>query len=600
MSFLNAIATKTPSQLAAMKRLGENRISRTDAVTRWVNDNLAHVNPHMTVAIQAPQERNGREFTIELDLNKAMYSILLYITIDNGMMATYRKNGEITFAATKVIVDTLNNVECDFDIDTETVHEWCKLALNDLIARGWLEAKTSRSKHKANQPRSYGYAVTEVIENDVESILNDLKLNAEPVIQPLKEPAPLWKMDGTSESEFVNWNLVNHKLLSNDLVYCINKLQSVGLHFSPEFVAQAKRESVQLAATPNNETKKEKDKREAKKALADRIGNQGTQEFFPLMKCDDRIRMYYKGMLQPQQMDYVREELRFSDGSPVKLYDAHCSGIQHIACLFGDANLAAMVNLNGKEANDFYEAVAACAAELALTDDDIEFILDAGRNGAKLAVLHAIYGAAQNTTIMKYAEMGFSRDVTMAYLDALKKLAPSVGNYLKVMKAVVKHYLQENPDADINWTLPNSQLIKQSYKTKDTYNLGLRKNSEGEVEYRFSASDLNSFANDVERHVRAIAPNFIHSLDAHFLRMVIKRCKFDVVAIHDCIGCREEDVPALLNIIQQCWVEMYSGKAQACFVNFLKEMGFTPEELNIEFGGFKPSLDGVSQMFQEE
>jgi len=564
------------------------------------------------IVVKIPQHRKGYDFTADVNVNKAMWAVCLIQTLNEKMVRFMKKGGEEWIALIDSVELMLSSVDHQAILDNKEklAKAFVDKFVEWMMDKDLVETKIGRLKQPGSDYFSQGYKLTPLLEGSLNDWLAEAKRKATPLIMPLNEQLGDWKLDGTNHNPLVNWKLGNHDQMSYGLVKCINKLQSVQLKFDKDFIRKSIEDRRELAM-------KDDDKSIAKVALIDRLIMQGDKPFYTAMKCDDRLRMYYKGMLQPQQMEYVREHMLLSDGTPLVFFDAHCSGIQHIAALFGNEELGKLVNLKSDKKNDFYSAVAEMAYTLVHSRADKEIIKLLGRQGSKLAVLHGIYGASETTTLRMYMngetpymyedEDGkkrpmppLSEAVAKAYVQGLNRVAPEVKTYLRAMQSLVKTYCLLNPEKDtIAWNLPNGQEVRQRYSMSEQYNLGLYE-TDGVYDYHWTAEDAGTRAPDAARHERAIAPNFIHSLDAHFLRTVINKCDFEVVAIHDCIGCAEENVDELLRIWTEQFELMYSGYAQFTFIDFVKRMGGCPEKMGLKHGGWKlTAAEGQFMITQE-
>lgn len=86
---------------------------------------------------------------------------------------------------------------------------------------------------------------------------------------------------------------------------------------------------------------------------------------------------------------------------------------------------------------------------------------------------------------------------------------------------------------------------------------------------------------DIKRQASAIAPNFVHSMDAAHLMLTVNACleegMSDFHFIHDSYGCHASEAPRLARILREQFVEMYSVNRLEKFRNDLKP--FLPLEV---------------------
>jgi DNA-directed RNA polymerase len=100
----------------------------------------------------------------------------------------------------------------------------------------------------------------------------------------------------------------------------------------------------------------------------------------------------------------------------------------------------------------------------------------------------------------------------------------------------VDEILASEPDKD------NKDVIKAVREYSGTFNT------------HFSRQIMSN-ERDINGENRGIAPNFIHSLDACHMRMVIRRLSLneitDVWSVHDAFGCHPNHIELLRNIVNK-------------------------------------------------
>lgn len=67
-----------------------------------------------------------------------------------------------------------------------------------------------------------------------------------------------------------------------------------------------------------------------------------------------------------------------------------------------------------------------------------------------------------------------------------------------------------------------------------------------------------------DKQINSFIPNFIHSMDATNIVLLIKRVnnefKFDVVTIHDCFGVHANNVDLLSYLVKESFIGIYGNK----------------------------------------
>lgn len=72
----------------------------------------------------------------------------------------------------------------------------------------------------------------------------------------------------------------------------------------------------------------------------------------------------------------------------------------------------------------------------------------------------------------------------------------------------------------------------------------------------------NPFINK-DKQVNSFIPNFIHSMDASNIVLLIKRANdfnFNIVTIHDCFGVHANHAELLSYLVKECFISIYGDK----------------------------------------
>lgn len=242
--------------------------------------------------------------------------------------------------------------------------------------------------------------------------------------------------------------------------------------------------------------------------------------------------------------DWSNKENKVSDfmSGLVCHQDGTCNGLQHMAAVTGDRATAVAVNCVASTfddvPSDVYGLVANAAPEYAETQPAIDYINKYGRGMAKNPVMITSYGASAATIIKntskylsaKKAVTKDSKEIGTAYLGAISVVAGAVTQLTKALKICVTNTLIEQPEkTKFTWVTADGFVACTEYRSEEQFRvragvLAARMRGLGKAEL------------DTVKTKGAMAPNFIHSIDATHLRMVVRACKHDLVSVHDSIG----------------------------------------------------------------
>ena len=258
--------------------------------------------------------------------------------------------------------------------------------------------------------------------------------------------------------------------------------------------------------------------------------------------------------------------------------DATCSGLQHFSALLRDGVGGQYVNLTpgGERKADIYRRVAELAMLQVARDAaggmecaQLWEALGVSRKLAKGPVMTYVYGATLRSVAdgicaflddegYDYKVSGVSEGKMAMYLakllfKAIEDTVPAAANAMRWLKQVVREHPRDKPivfstllDFPVHHDYPDSEQTR------------VRVRSCG-VEYVVMHNDLE--VSKTTRMQNAIAPNFVHSLDATHLTMVALRMSalgLHMAAIHDSFGTHAADVDAMHQVIRECFVEMYA------------------------------------------
>jgi DNA-directed RNA polymerase len=270
---------------------------------------------------------------------------------------------------------------------------------------------------------------------------------------------------------------------------------------------------------------------------------------------------------------YQREGIEYRSSLPLTV-DGTCNGIQNFAAMLRDEVSGRQVNLvPQKTPADIYGEVAS-KLEVELRADGSEYALNwlafgIDRHLCKRPVMVLPYGGTQKAVrqyIAEYAqEKGHSMGLTFG--KHITYLSPIMW---KVMREVVvgpmdcMDWLREisrmvsKEGVPLTWTTPTGFLVQQVYNAVNRRRVKTRMGEQFVfVSYMQSKKDKL----DNRKMSQAVAPNFIHSLDAAALAKTLCLCLANgmssFTAIHDSYGTHAADMAKLQACIREAFVLMY-------------------------------------------
>lgn len=290
----------------------------------------------------------------------------------------------------------------------------------------------------------------------------------------------------------------------------------------------------------------------------------------------------------------LREAYRSGDpttyctGIPVHM-DATCSGLQHFSAMLRDPVGGQYVNLTDHAKcgpkQDIYARVAEVAMHAIKNDlesDDVAIKTMASwwlgigipRKLAKKPVMTYVYGATLKGTaehieevleseILKEKGLPWPEEKHFKYcMYAARKLFQGIAATVPAAAAAMqwlKDIAGQQPNGKrMTWKTPTGFLVQHDYRSyTDVY---VRVKSCGVV-----MMTVREYDDGTQPHAmrNAIAPNFVHALDASHLTLTALRMReqgLALVAIHDSFGTHPSDVRAMHANIREAFVELYHNR----------------------------------------
>lgn len=266
--------------------------------------------------------------------------------------------------------------------------------------------------------------------------------------------------------------------------------------------------------------------------------------------------------------------------------DATCSGLQHFSAMLRDPIGGGFTNLYDDAEvgpkQDIYARVAQNALQSIQmdTEDSDEakaavavWWLKAGipRGLAKKPVMTYCYGATLRGTIdfvHQYVEneMGLKFPADVRAYDyaayAAQKLFVGIAATVPAAEAAMqwlKGVARQMPNGRrMEWKAPTGFLVQHDYQAYDEVRVKLRSCGVTSALIREYNEDTRAIPMQ-----NAVAPNFVHALDASHVTFTALRMKtlgLHMVGIHDSFGTHPCDVSAMHESIREAFVELYQSR----------------------------------------
>lgn len=242
--------------------------------------------------------------------------------------------------------------------------------------------------------------------------------------------------------------------------------------------------------------------------------------------------------------------------------DGTCNGLQHMAAITGDRATATAVNCvestYDETPADVYGLVAK-AAEQHATGTTLELIQKYGRGMAKNPVMVTSYGATETTIKSNTAKflatkgenITSAEDVGNAYLTAISETAGAVTQLTDALSTRVRYAVAGG-------------MKKFTWRTADGFLASTRYDDDEQMAVRVGLfytrkRNMGAAPLDARKTVQAMAPNFVHSIDATHLRLVVNACDHELVTVHDSIGSHPCDYFETASMVRQKFALVHNG-----------------------------------------
>jgi uncharacterized protein (UPF0147 family) len=257
--------------------------------------------------------------------------------------------------------------------------------------------------------------------------------------------------------------------------------------------------------------------------------------------------------------------------------DGSQNGYQHQATIIGDRSTAENTNLlEATESTtpfDAYMAVLdAIVQNTKLPERIRQLAKKLGRNLVKQPTMTTQYNATVGT-FAKHMADEFGPDfeaagvnpweMANAAAEAVDRVLPAARTLINVYKdrfseevrTMDGRYIRvyTGPDV-ITWTTPDGFEVRMQYRDNEWRAIRAAQSC-----VVLPLEDGESDPIDGDRMLRALAANFIQSMDATHMRMIAASSAFPIVGIHDSVGCHAGHFFEVAAVVRQTFVELHSN-----------------------------------------
>jgi hypothetical protein len=246
--------------------------------------------------------------------------------------------------------------------------------------------------------------------------------------------------------------------------------------------------------------------------------------------------------------------------------DGSQNGYQHQAAIIGDRHTAERTNLleatDTDTPFDAYVAVLEHVANNKALSPQIRKAASAmGRAAVKNPVMTTQYNAGVGTfarhLLSEFGEqlttLGVTAwDMARAYADAVDVVLPAARSLINIYADRFTSALKDGKLDMITWTLPDGFEVAMQYHDKEWRTIRA-----GRSAVVMPLEDGESDTIDIDKMIRALAANFIQSLDGCHMRMIAAASAFPIVGIHDSVGCHAGHYFRVAKLVRQKFIELH-------------------------------------------
>jgi len=284
------------------------------------------------------------------------------------------------------------------------------------------------------------------------------------------------------------------------------------------------------------------------------------------------------------------------------LLDATCNGIQHLSAIANDINLAEKVNIlasnDENKPNDIYSDLIEPIKNTIQKMEGDERVkhfnltkLNINRALIKRGIMTITYGVTVKGILDQLLSEHFYKyelvnnqyhyrpknielgDVKLTYKDIYKlssiiyntlfEIHPTLNRIMKYFQNMV--VLMNGLNLAIQWITPYGLQITQKYSKFTKYDITSIMNGKRKkiTLSKYDIDENNNHRLNKNKQINSFVPNFIHSMDASNVILLIQKAynlNINIVTIHDCFGVHANHTELLSRLVKEAFISIYGDK----------------------------------------
>ena len=272
---------------------------------------------------------------------------------------------------------------------------------------------------------------------------------------------------------------------------------------------------------------------------------------------------------------YHENPEHFFSALPIPI-DGSNNGWQHLAAISADAEAGSLVGLVPTEIQeDFYVRTAKVLKEL-LPDwfRERDIPMKHIRKGiSKRGSMTRAYSAGAtkiaDNMYMDCRTEGFDEKYDIKLKDcnilarnlvkAIDMVCPGPLQTMQYLQQLAAHEIKESGEPTMYWETPSGFPVIYSAPRMDKHTHRVRMRIDNKSKQIKHVGQFPTEYPDIKKFMSGISPNFIHSLDATHMCLVLSQWGGAFGGVHDSFSTHADDVDELLSLTKAVFVDMYDS-----------------------------------------
>lgn len=300
-------------------------------------------------------------------------------------------------------------------------------------------------------------------------------------------------------------------------------------------------------------------------------------EWFDVLEVADEPFQAYAVICELRRVMALDESVREAYPSRLVCHmDGSQNGYQHQAAIIGDRQTAMNTNLLEATYTDTPFDAYMAVLDAILASKAPERVKALARKLGRKLVKQPTMTTQYNATVRTFAQhmaLNFAAEFEAAdvkYYEMARAAADAVDTVLPAARTLIRVYadrfsteitnefgekerIYTGPEV-IRWTLPDGFEVAMSYRSNEWRTVRAAQSA-----VVMPLADGEKDPIDGGKMLRALAANFIQSLDACHMRMIAAASAHPVVGIHDSVGCHAANFFEVAELVRETFVELHSN-----------------------------------------